>query len=86
MPTRRDTHDTVCSPLLTAVQAGDYLRVHPRTLANWRSAGKGPRYIRSGSRALYRQADLDAWLDAHSYAHTAEERSRRTRGDLDAAS
>ena len=67
----------VPSPLLTADRAGAYLHVNPRTLANWRALGKGPRFVRSGSRALYRQSDLDAWLDAHWSAHTAEERARR---------
>lgn len=66
------------SPLLAADQAGTYLHVHPRTLANWRVLGKGPRYVRAGSRALYRQSDLDAWLDAHTFEHMADERARRT--------
>ena len=63
--------------LLTAEQAGAYLQINPRTLANWRSLGRGPRFVRSGARAFYRQAELDAWLDAHTFAHTAEERQRR---------
>jgi hypothetical protein len=67
------------SPLLFAEQAGSYLQVHPRTLANWRVLGKGPRYIRSGNRALYRQADLDVWLDQHTFQHMADERARRAR-------
>ncbi len=70
------------SPLLTADQTGEYLHVNPRTLANWRVLGRGPRYVRAGSRALYRQADLDAWLDAHTFAHSADERARRAGGAL----
>ena len=65
-----------------AQDAENYLHIHRRTLANWRVLGKGPRYDRSGSRALYRQADLDAWLDAHTFAHSADERARRTGGGL----
>jgi Helix-turn-helix domain len=72
------THD-LSSTLLTAEQAGAYLHVNPRTLANWRVLGRGPRYVRSGSRALYRQADIDAWLDAHTFEHMADERQRRER-------
>lgn len=66
------------SPLLTADQTGEYLHLNPRTLANWRVLGRGPRYVRAGSRALYRQVDLDAWLDAHTFEHSADERARRT--------
>ena len=36
-----------------------------QTLAVWRHKGRGPAYITSGSRILYKGADLLAWLDAH---------------------
>lgn len=37
-----------------------------QTLANWRSQGKGPRYVKAGARrVLYRRADLDKWMDAN---------------------
>ena len=35
------------------------------TLAQWRSRGIGPPYIRYGNRILYLGADLNAWLDYH---------------------
>ena len=35
-----------------------------QTLARWRCEGKGPPYTKSGSRVLYRGADVLAWLDA----------------------
>jgi hypothetical protein len=66
------------SALLTSEQAGEYLHVNPRTLANWRVLGRGPRYVRSGARALYRLGALDAWLDAHTFEHMAAERAART--------
>jgi hypothetical protein len=66
------------SALLTSEQAGEYLHVNPRTLANWRVLGRGPRFVRSGSRALYRQNALDAWLDAHEFESTAAELVRRS--------
>ena len=77
----RENHKAA-SPLLTAEEAGQYLHVHRRTLANWRVLGRGPCYVRSGSRALYRQTDLDAWLVSHTFAHSADERSRRAGGGL----
>lgn len=44
------------------------LGVSPRTLANWRTQGIGPAFVRVGkvhSRTLYRVDDLRAWLDAN---------------------
>jgi hypothetical protein len=37
------------------------LRISPITLANWRSQGKGPAYIKSGRTVLYAEADIIAW-------------------------
>ena len=34
------------------------------TLATWRWAGRGPRYVKFGHRVLYLGSDLNAWLDA----------------------
>jgi len=39
-----------------------------QTLAAWRHKRRGPRYTRSGSRILYRGADLLAWLDNNRVA------------------
>jgi hypothetical protein len=46
--------------------AAKYLGVHPRTMDNWRSQHRGPRYYRCGSRVTYRAADLDAYLAANA--------------------
>ncbi len=62
------------SPLLSPDAAGAYIHVHRRTLANWRVLGRGPRYCRIGRQPLYRQADLDAWIEAHAFDHTTAER------------
>ncbi|MFE7799077.1 helix-turn-helix transcriptional regulator [Nocardia sp. NPDC057440] len=48
---------------LTRVEAGEYMGVHPRTLANWAAQGQGPRYSKpSGNSCMYRLTDLDAYL------------------------
>ena len=39
-----------------------------QTLAAWRHQGRGPSYILSGSRVLYKGADLIAWLEANRIA------------------
>ena len=61
------------SPLMSSDIAASYLQCHPRTLAEWRIAGNGPKYVRVGRRAFYRQPDLDAWLEARVYHSTADE-------------
>lgn len=50
--------------LLTTGEAADYLRQTASTLAHWRSAGHGPRYIRLGRRVVYRRNDLVAFVDS----------------------
>ena len=59
--------------LITSEESGAILRVHPRTLANWRVHGCGPRYIRVGRRPFYRMRDLEEWLDSRSFVKTAAE-------------
>jgi len=68
--------------------ASEYLhRVHgincrPKTLANRRSSGTGPRYSRVGLRVVYEQADLDKWAEARTSApvhNTTEERAAGVR-------
>jgi Helix-turn-helix domain len=49
----------------TAEEAASYLRLAPATLANWRSSGDGPLYLKLGAKVVYRRRDLDAWADAH---------------------
>ena len=40
------------------------LRLSPNTLMKMATTGGGPRYCRWGNRAVYQQADLDAWVAA----------------------
>lgn len=35
--------------------------VKAATLANWRTANKGPKYIKIGGRVMYRLSDLIEW-------------------------
>jgi len=46
----------------TPAEAAEYLGVARQTLANWRSLGKGPRFVRRGRLVRYAWCDLDAWL------------------------
>jgi len=49
--------------LLEPEAAAQLLGLARRSLANWRSQGRGPRYIKTGGRVRYRTADLERWLD-----------------------
>lgn len=44
--------------------AGAVLGVSPKTLSNWRCAGRGPAYARIGARIVYRLSDLLAYRSA----------------------
>ncbi len=54
---------TFTSPWLNTEAAGAYLSASPKTLAVWRSQGRGPRYRTCGGRlVLYHRDDLDAFV------------------------
>lgn len=52
------------SPLLNVQRAGQYLGLSARTLNSWRSAGKGPRYVKMGGLVYYRTPDLETWISS----------------------
>lgn len=49
------------SAFLTSKEVADRWRLSDQTLANWRSAGKGPPFIRVGSRVLYPVEGIHAY-------------------------
>jgi len=58
---------------LSRAKAADYLGLSVRTLDRFRVIGGGPRFWKGGSRVLYDQRDLDAWV---------EERKQRSTSDI----
>jgi hypothetical protein len=44
--------------------AAEYLGVKPKSLANWRSEGRGPAYLKIGGRVLYEIEELKRFRDA----------------------
>lgn len=56
--------DTSQFQLLTVEEAAEALRTPVSTLRYWRHMKKGPRAARIGGRIMYRQTDLEAWLEA----------------------
>jgi predicted DNA-binding transcriptional regulator AlpA len=59
--------------MLTVHEAAGYLRLSPKSLQRLRGAGDGPRYIRLKGKVLYRESDLDRWLDARVRQSTSEQ-------------
>lgn len=50
--------------LLLLPEVAERLRQSPDTLRYWRSTGTGPASGKLGRRVVYREADVDAWVDA----------------------
>ena len=67
-------------PLFTPQDAAEYLSMSDQTLAQWRSQGRGPRYIRAGRYVRYRVGDLDRWLDEHATDAKFDKAPPRKRG------
>lgn len=60
-------------PQAAGVYLGGSQPFSPKTLANWRTKGTGPRYRKVGGRVLYDKADLDEWLDSCRRTSTAQQ-------------
>lgn len=56
--------------MLTTKQAAQATGFSEKTLRNWRSLGKGPRFIRWGNTVRYRMRDIEAWM-AEGFARSA---------------
>jgi hypothetical protein len=55
-------------PLATPEEVAAHLRRPPKTLAEWRSRGRGPRYFKlEGGQIRYDWADVRAWLTAQRH-------------------
>ena len=73
---------------LTAKQAAEYVGLSEHTLNQYRSEGRGPRFIKLGARVVYDTKDLDAWLDRNKRSSTSDKpelrrRRRRSRNAVD---
>ncbi|MCA0405464.1 MAG: helix-turn-helix domain-containing protein [Proteobacteria bacterium] len=68
---------------LTAAEAGAFLSLSPKTLANWRTQGGGPRFSKVGAAVRYRFADLLSFITSRSGKSTAEiQRSQPANSNL----
>jgi len=64
----RGATDSNSSSLLTPEQVAEYLNISTRTLANWRCTGlNNLPYTKIGRCIRYKEADLNAYIDRHTY-------------------
>ncbi len=59
--------------LLSPEEAAPRVGVAEKTLANWRVLGRGPKFIRAGSRIAYDPADIEAWKADNRFGSTSEQ-------------
>jgi len=62
---------------LDTQQAAKTLGLSGSLLNRMRAEGRGPRFVRLGGRVFYRQADLDAYIEAGVVETTDSRRAER---------
>lgn len=62
---------SLASDLLTPEEVGQRLRVANVTLRKWRLTGRGPRFVRCGSRVRYRSDHVECWVDQRTVSSTS---------------
>lgn len=60
-------------PLLNEDRGAEILGVSVRTLQRQRVRGDGPRYVKIGKRVLYREEDLQAYIESSTRQSTSEQ-------------
>ena len=58
--------------LYTTNELAEHLETNQGTLANWRTSGIGPRFVKVGASVRYREADVEDWLESRSAVTTAD--------------
>ena len=57
--------------LMSPEELSEKLKIPVKTLAEWRSGGKGPAYLRTGRHCRYKVSDVEEWL-TEQYARPRE--------------
>lgn len=58
----------------TAIEAAAELRLHPHTLADWRTKGKGPKFLKHSKFIYYKKAEIEKYKREYlkEYESTAQ--------------
>ncbi len=59
--------DDPCEHWMSTDEVAQHLKIPPKTLANWASLGRGPRFARIGRFRRYKLSDLIAWEQTLPY-------------------
>lgn len=59
--------------LATPAEVAEFLQVPEKTLAEWRSQGKGPAYRKVGKHVRYRWLAVEKWFDEQDGGGEAEQ-------------
>lgn len=62
---------SLAGELLTPEEVGQRLKVANVTLRKWRLSGRGPRFVRCGSRVRYRADHVERWVDQRTVSSTS---------------
>lgn len=65
------TNDPTTLPMLSCRDAAAFLGLAPATLDNWRSLGRGPKFVKLGARVLYDRVELERFKTANTRQSTA---------------
>ena len=64
--------DLAARGFISAKRTAEIFGIHEVTLAKWRMLGTGPRFYKLCGRALYKQADIDRFIEAQARLSTAQ--------------
>jgi predicted DNA-binding transcriptional regulator AlpA len=77
----RDGMKHNAEPLMSTIEAGEYVGLAEQTMRAKRSRGDSPLFVVvSRNRILYRRSDLDEWIAARVAKNTADARLRGLTG------
>jgi len=57
--------------LIADEDADPFIGVTRKTRANWRVAGRGPRFVRAGKKIFYHPDDIAEWVNARRVSSTS---------------
>lgn len=73
------SNTTPLPEFLSRLEVAQWLNLHPRSLGNMASQGRGPKFMRTShlqGRALYRREDVLAWLESNVGGRNAKAASQ----------
>lgn len=62
--------------MMTLAEVAEYVRAPESTVRFWRHKGTGPKSFKIGRRVMFRQEDVEAWLEEQYSAGAAEAHRR----------